>query len=584
MVRRAHTIAVLLLVALIASCSDLGDAPSPTAEGASCKAADPSSSESQQRNDVPALVTAEELSGKSAGAFGVSGLSPTIMATFPALYRLRNLDKCVVKFTHSVYVPTGWGYSTYSRTGHLLLMGEENGKTIGITTRCALDFTYPGFQYVNPNITNPKFVLGVLALEQSDADGGNVKYDYHIVSEETPTFDSVFTAPNDYFKKNFLGSLGMKPEFWPQVLESGDRVTYRKLGNNDLVFVEFDNLRMLGISSVEVDGGLRISNVVGDSVAFRAGIKVGDVLEDINGVATRKLEDVTTGKMSAPLNKEFTLTVNRNGTRLTRYAVFHHSGNFLSSGSIGSLGIDKPTAVLDELMSSLDQLGALLSTNFYVHCERCHERISRAEVEREPSLLETVARFIPLAGALLSMQPAAVLWTMNFVNRINMVVDVFNWLSDIVGKAQDALAYLRDFPLGKPVRVLASDVRVLDGDTLEMTMPGGDSMQVQPAYCRARGSSGAAYLRTLLEDAAGAGLDLLALPDGKDMHGKTHCHLFLVGESQDDASDRPRLLDVYVNLLLIHEGFASAQDYGVSDGKSTMLVLDGFRKIDKFEK
>jgi membrane-associated protease RseP (regulator of RpoE activity) len=581
MIRRLSVMLLFALSVLVASCGQSEQPePSPSLAADEKTAEKPADGTAAPITNSPTDLGALDLSTRSAGAFGVSGLSPSVMATLPALYRLRNLERCVVKFTHSVYVPVGWGYSTYTRTGHLLLLGEENGKTIGITTRCAMDFKYPGFQYVNPNVTDPKFVVGVVALEMPGTSG----YDYHIVSHETPTFDRIFTAPNDYFKRDFLGSLKMKQDFWPQVLEGGDRVSYRTLGNNDLVFVEFDNLRLLGITTEEAKGGLHVSHVVDDSVAFRAGIKVGDIVEDINGVKTRKRDDIDPAKKSAPLNKEFTITVNRNGTRLTRYAVFHHSGNFLSSGTISSLGVEKPTDVLNQLLASLDQLGTLLSTNFYVHCERCHERISRAKVEREPSLLETVARFIPLAGALLSMQPAAILTALRVTNGINTVVEVFQWLSDVVSKAGDALTYLKTFPLGEPVTVPAGDVDVIDTETLELRLPGGRTMLVQPAYCRAITERGDDYLRTLLATASTEGMKLLALPDGTDTKGKTHCHLFLVHGSDDTPGGKGNPLDVYVNLMLINEGYSSAQDYGVSDGRSTRLVLESFRKIDKFEK
>lgn len=581
MIRRLSVMLLFALSVLAASCGRSEQPEPPTSLAVEQKNAEqPADGTAAPITNSPTDLGALDLSTRSAGAFGVSGLSPSVMATLPALYRLRNLERCVVKFTHSVYVSSFLANRTYTRTGHLLLLGEENGKTIGITTRCALDFNYPGFQYVDASAPNPTFMVGVIALEMP----GTTGYDYHIVSPETPTFDATFTAPIEHFKRTFLGSLKMKEEMWPQVLESGDRVTYRTLGNNDLVFVEFDNLRMLGISSEEVKGGLRLANVVQDSVAFRAGLKIGDILEDINGVRVTKLSDVELAKKSAPLNKEFTITVNRNGTRLTRYAVFHHSGNFLSSGTISSLGIEKPTDVLNQLLASLDQLGTLLSTNFYVHCERCHERISRAKVEREPSLLETVARFIPLAGALLSMQPAAILTALKVANGMNTVVEVFQWLSDVVSKAGDALTYLRTFPLGEPVTVPAGDVDVIDTDTLDLRLPGGRTMLVQPAYCRAITERGDDYLKTLLATAATEGMKLLALPDGTDTEGKTHCHLFLVHGSDDTPGGKGNPLDVYVNLMLINEGYSSAQDYGVSDGRSTRLVLESFRKIDKFEK
>lgn len=582
MIRRAMASVFVALTILAASCGR-SDAPHPVE--ANSVAAESASTEVPEHRPAPTSFDPAELATRSAGAFGLSGLSPIVMATLPGLYRLRNLDQCVVKFRHSVYLPEGWGYSTYTRTGHLLLLGEENGKTIGITTRCAMDFTYPGFQYVNANNPNPKFLVGVVALEKPGVAGKATYYDYHIVSEETPAFNATMTSPSEHFKQHFLGSLNMKPEFWPQVLESGDRVKYRTLGNNDLVFVEFDNLRMLGITSQPAAGGMQVVSVVSDSVAFRAGIKAGDVVEDVNGVRTRSQADLETAKASAPLNKEVKITVNRNGTRLTRYAVFHNAGNFLSTGSIASLGIDKPTEVVNQLLASLDQLGSMLSTKFYVHCEHCHERISRAKVEREPSLLETVARYIPLAGALLSMQPAAILTAMKLANRVNLALEVFQWLYDVVSKASDALAYLKNFPLGQPVIVLASEARVIDAGTIELNVPGKGPMRIQPAYCRSRDNGGAEYLRGLFRAGAARGAQLLALPDGKDLDGKTHCHLFLVGVAEAGvAGSATSRMDIYVNLMLIHEGYSSAQDYGISDGRSTRLVLEGFRKIDKFEK
>ncbi len=80
----------------------------------------------------------------------------------------------------------------------------------------------------------------------------------------------------------------------------------------------------------------------------------------------------------------------------------------------------------------------------------------------------------------------------------------------------------------------------------------------------------------------------IAVPDGVDLKGERHCHLFLSGEHQNKGSIvQPKTrdsVDVYVNLLMITDGLASAQDYGVSNACSTKLMLTAFRKLDKFEK
>ena len=43
-------------------------------------------------------------------------------------------------------------------------------------------------------------------------------------------------------------------------------------------------------------------------------------------------------------------------------------------------------------------------------------------------------------------------------------------------------------------------------------------------------------------------------------------------------------LEGYVNLVLIREGACTAADHGVSDGRSTRLILEAFRRLDKLDR
>ncbi len=376
-------LAALGLLLLLAACNRSADGNEASrSNGATSKAtnndvANPKTTDS----DGDAIPDFSDLALRSSGAMAVSGLSPAVLAVYPKLKALKNLEKSVAHFTHCAYVTDGWSLKTFTRTGYIVLLGQEDGRTIGLTTRCSLDFNYPGFQFVDPNNKAPQFLVGAIAIEPPRGSTSKVN-DIYVVNEETETLDPRVTSPNEYFQGSFLKPLGISESFWQSTLEAGDRIRYRTLGKNDLVFVEFYSQRMFGTTCKAATGGLEVVSVVEDSVAFRAGVKMGDILTKFNNRSLRTLDDLGKARDATPLNKQFEVTLRRKGEVLQRHAQFNHLGNFFTKDVIGNLGLDEPFAIVNKLMGTLAELGSLLNTEFYVHCEQCHERIERAKIRK----------------------------------------------------------------------------------------------------------------------------------------------------------------------------------------------------------
>lgn len=108
-----------------------------------------------------------------------------------------------------------------------------------------------------------------------------------------------------------------------QIVPGGVAAQYGKLNVGDTL-LGIEEVKLLGVSfSSDGKGPIVVTNVVADSVAEVAGIKVGDVIEEFNGKAVAA--DSGLDVASAPFDTPVTVKVRRDGQVLAKQAVFRNA-------------------------------------------------------------------------------------------------------------------------------------------------------------------------------------------------------------------------------------------------------------------
>jgi hypothetical protein len=522
-------------------------------------------------------VSLRDLRMMSSAGLADAGLTPDTLESIAALHRLKDLERCVVKFKHWVSLdrPALVGDKILEREGYMILLGTRNNRVVGLTTRCSIDFRW-GLKHddvAQIDDDKPPLMAGIIALEVP----GEKSRDFYLVDHESNL--GAYKHASD-FNGEFFVRMGMSPAFWPQLLESGDRVRISALGNNDLAFVTFEKERILGVPCRETPSGLRVDEVLDDSVAFRAGVKEGDVIVALNDRPIRTLADLDSAKATCAFNKEAVIRIRREGATLDRYAVFHHPGNFMIDGKVSNLGLEEPEEIISCLMTEMQKLGGLLRRDLLLRCHWCHEREARTPVVKSRSWLEFAVDVAPLVVGLIVAGPAGAVAADRIARAGKAFLEGYNTVSALASEVTGLAEFFKvKCSVGRPLIFDPSAVSAKTGDTLEGVDLLGESHRIQLAYIKHRNDDSKAYLAAVLKAAKEGDGRILALPDGRDHLGKLHCHVFLVKAGQ--RIELNRILDGWLNLIMVASGSATAYDAGVGDGHSTRILLKALRLVEE---
>lgn len=560
-------------------------------------------------------LSLKDIKNLSASGFSDADIHPDSLAALMGLYKLRDLEKCLVKFTHWVLIEReaaiGSGRYIFERQGYVLLLGQKDGKVVGLTRLCSIDFK-KGINLDDPRIDadNPAFVVGLMALEVP----GENRRDFYLVDHETPRLEHDYLKKDSKYLKEFIAKAGVRSDFFPDLLRSGDIIKRRALGRNDLAFVTFDRKKVLGIYYKQPNlGGAGIEvtdDVAPESPAASARIRKGDTIVEIQ---SKPLVMHENGNFFSPeeckkrldailsecaFNQAIPVRLYRGNTTLTRYLVFEHPGNFITEGKVNNLGLANPERTLDILFSELDKL-SVLGEEFTAHCSWCVVRADKAKGATVPNALDktsVVLDCVTTVAALLGLQK------IEYISfKLNRAVRFANELNDLlvevrrgVQGAKDFTTYLDEHLLVRaPAEFNPGDVNVLSGDSIEIEEqlggPNGlkGKRRMRLAYVVAKEVKNREFLQSLMDFAYETGASLIALPDGEDQHGITHVHLFIKRPrdgSQGEQAPSGDLLLGYVNLLMVAKGEAKVMDLNAekkAENNPTRFVLKGLRVLEK---
>lgn len=524
----------------------------------------------------------------SAAGLTQADISSDSLVALLRMYKLRELERCIVKFRHWAYVEGKYVFSsneTYERQGFMLLLGCRDGQVIGLTKLCSADilkgieYDDPGWQEYLQKGEKVPIYAGVIALEVP----GVARRDYYIVDHETPTI-----RPAEEFKSTFFEKMQIRPEFWPKLAESGDYVRIKRLEKNDLAFVIFEKRRFLGIAWDETKDGLHVTVVGPRTPAFRAGIEIGDDLVSINGKPVRNNSEFASALVSCPFNQAVRLQVRHLGSLDTLYTVFVDTGNFVTEGKVANLGLKEPEKVLDALLAELDKLGSLLRDEFHVECRWCEARRQAAPLAQPPGPLD----YVSIATAVVGVGPFVEIankieHTVDLMQKFERFYEIGCALKRDVEAFKDLHQYMKEkFALGKPLVFDPQTVTVLSGDSFEALDSQNVKHRIRLAYIMAKGDQSKQFLSQLLVTASAQGLSLVAGPDGEDRQGFMHAHVFLVKEGErlkvDDFESLIASAPVYCNMLVMLGG---GNEVVVSDDnvstRATGFILAGLRRVQE---
>lgn len=76
-----------------------------------------------------------------------SGISPAAVASLTVMHRMAKVERSIVAFEHWVYEEDAGPDDIYKQSGHMVLLGEKDGVTVGLATRCCMDWTFPRYKY-----------------------------------------------------------------------------------------------------------------------------------------------------------------------------------------------------------------------------------------------------------------------------------------------------------------------------------------------------------------------------------------------------------------------------------------------------
>ncbi len=522
------------------------------------------------------------------------------VAVLPQLHRLQRLERCLIKFRHIVYEEDDFGPDDiFQREGWMVLLGTRDGHTLGLTTRCAVDLHQPGYQYVDGSESgDPELVAGVLALQAPGTDGSKPEHFAHaLIAHETDWSHALLRNPYGRFIDEFCRAGGLTAAQWPELLERGTRVTVKPVGKHDLALVVFDHQRQLGVDldPAEADrNGVRITAVWPGSAAARAGLQPEDRLLRVGRAPCDSAEALLRLIAAAPESQAISLAFERPGDTKpqphTTAVTFAAPDELTDRGMAETFGIHAPMHAVARLLEALETMGDLLQTDLTAQCSRCRERVQRAEVHGAPSMGEALGRLVPIAGGLLALDADRIADGAAGLPGVGGVVEAITEWRRLLDGVDDLQAFLRDFPLGDPILLDPATVVIERGDRFSAAPAGGGAAQsFHLAYLESREPQGRALLERTLAMARTAQRALLAVPDGREIGtGRVHVHLLIA-----DASKLPPegwregatlVLEGYVNLVMIREGAATASDHGVSDGRTTRVVLEAFRRLDALDR
>jgi len=524
-------------------------------------------------------------------ALAEARLGPEQIVSLGGHHRLRKLDRCILRFEHWAFKNSKGllaGPKSYKREGYLLLLGQQSGKVIALATRCGVDMSWPHPGLVGESPGGmPKFIAGIVAFSLPDA-APSAPRDYYLVSRETdmshpsmknPNWDESGWVPGTFAK--FVRETGINSlAFWKTLLESGDRIEFSEVGKNDFAFVTFEQKKVFGIVASDSRDGLKVNEVVPGTAASRAGLLAGDVLVSLNGRSVRNSKEFHAALDSCPVNEPLKVGYSRHRDLpvVESTFAFQHPGNFLSKGKVETLELSRPQEIIALVLAELDRVGALLSTEMYAICRWCKETIDRQEFVQPRDPAEMILYFAPMAAGLVGLDCGIRAGLYAADRIVHFLGDSISTIKTIHEEFGDVRAfYGKHVTLGEPFYLLPDQVRVGDDAQLQATDTSGKEHRLQLAYTAPKPGA-AEYLRQLLVESKAAGYRLIAIPDGTDGKGNEHCHLVLLS-----AGNQPTVLQQlkgYLNLVLIRKGFATAVDHGVSDGKSTRVVLRGLRMVE----
>lgn len=562
---------------------------------------------------------------KVASTWGLerSGIPPESLSAMMSLYKLRNIERCVVKFKHWVLLEGeglfGSDKILKPREGHILLLGSANNSVVGYTTLCGIDFA-EGIQFDDARIDpqNPRFVAGLFALEVPD----DKRLDFYLVEHETNRKHEYLQKPEKL--KPFLDAIGVSAEFWTDLLQSGDRVTRQKFGRNDLALVTFDRKKWFGDTASSVgafERSLKLEKVAPNSPAARARISSGDHVVAINKkrltfhqeVVAKILfgqKDVTVFNVlderevkaqwekfleECPFNEAVPVEIVRPERNLIRYVVFEHPGNFITEGKVATLGLSKPAAIFTTLFEEQEKL-SLIRKQQFLKCEWCLTRVDTAPLKAPMTMLEKGAFISTIAGhaAFLLNQEAAsegfhkVSRTLKGAQAaLDLAVEIERGFK----AAGDLGQYFeKTFVLGAPIEIDPGAAKVTYGDRFEVTDETKVKRKFRLAYIIGAGQHAEDYLQSLFDLAYDSGLKVVAIPDGKDFLSYTHVHLFMLRPGDQPVFDPATMLSrmaYYVNPMMILEGGCHVFDHRVSEvteGNPTRFIYSGFKALEALKK
>lgn len=539
-------------------------------------------------HDKNTPLSFDDLRAISLNGLDKTGYSFEEISLLSSAHKLRNIEKCIVKFEHWMYDGPPeilWRDNYYKREGYILLLAAKGNKVIGLTTQCSINFAHPGYQFVDPGKgRDPDYVAGVIALHKpGDPTGTN--RDFYMVKHEMNKAHPKVKEPSGRFLSEFLPAMGIKAEFWKQLMESGDQVYFKPVGRNDLAFVVFEQKKMLGIESIAEKGEVKITGVVSEMPAARAGLKVSDILVSIHGHRILTLKDIDSALDACPYDEKLKILVKRNGVEQVKYAFIQHPGNFITQGLVATLDLQEPEQIISNLLQELDKLGGLLKRDLLVQCHVCDAMVQKAKLEKPPTATDTIMQLLPVAGGLIGA---------DMVLKIGKAIRVYEafavgykTITTLTSEVGDLVAFFKNqMSIGAPLILDPASAEVISGDSFKARDHPGAIRTFHLAYLKSNSDSGQELLRGIFAIAAENKCLLVAIPDGEDHKGRTHCHILIVRPEQVSgspslASLSSAVMEGYLNLVLIMKGAAIAYDHNVSDGRYTRFLLRAFKELER---
>ncbi|MHC5022126.1 MAG: hypothetical protein ACYTGX_18885, partial [Planctomycetota bacterium] len=184
-------------IALLFGCRPPAAAP-PATPPAQSAAPAPAAAPAEAAATVLLPIALPDFRAASRDAAAEARLGPHQVAALPQLHRLRRLERCLVKFRHIVYEEDDFGPDdVFRREGWMVLLGTRDGRTLALTTRCAVDLRQPGYQYVDPTEPgDPELVAGILALQAPGTDGSQPGHFAHaLITHETDWGHALLREP-----------------------------------------------------------------------------------------------------------------------------------------------------------------------------------------------------------------------------------------------------------------------------------------------------------------------------------------------------------------------------------------------------